>query len=742
MPRFSRAALVLLLAAPVPGALAQPAAPRLLTLDDLYHPDQRLDFSGNPPAGLVWTSETHYLWPRTDPKARTTEWLRVEAATGRVEPFFDAARVEAALAAVEGVKPEEAKRIARQRSYAFNEARTAFLVSLAGDLHLYDLATHAVTRLTRTEGAEEEATFSPDGHRVAFVRKNDLHVFDLAGATERRLTTDGSDDVLNGKLDWVYQEEIYGRGTFKAYWWSPDSAGLAFLRLDEKEVPRYTLVEDTPTRPTPETYPYPKAGDPNPKVRLGLASARGGSVVWADEAPWAGTEILIVDVAWHPTSGQVVYQVQDREQTWLELVRADPATGALKRVLKETSPAWVENPGSPRWLKDGGFLWLSERTGFKHVYRYAADGTPRGAVTSGEWEVRSVHGVDEKAGLVYFSGTERSPIGGDVYRIGLDGTGLTRLSQAPGVHQASFSPGLTRYVDAWSDAVTPTQVRLHGPDGRELRVVDANPVPALAEFRLSRPEFLQVKTRDGFPMEAMLLKPPDFDPSRRYPVYQHTYAGPHAPQVRNGWGGVGSMFHQLLAQKGIVVWICDNRTASGKGASSTWPGYQRLGETELADIEDGIAWLRQQPWVDEARIGLNGWSYGGFMTSYALTHSKSFAMGIAGGSVTSWRNYDSIYTERYMKTPQNNPDGYARTAVTAAARDLHGKLLLIHGSIDDNVHPQNTMQLVHELQKAGKPFELMLYPKSRHGVTDPHQGRHLRGVMLDFIERTLLSSPR
>jgi dipeptidyl-peptidase-4 len=240
----------------------------------------------------------------------------------------------------------------------------------------------------------------------------------------------------------------------------------------------------------------------------------------------------------------------------------------------------------------------------------------------------------------------------------------------------------------------------------------------------------------------MLLKPPDFDPSRRYPVYQHTYAGPHAPQVRNGWGGVGSMFHQLLAQKGIVVWICDNRTASGKGASSTWPGYQRLGETELADIEDGIAWLRQQPWVDEARIGLNGWSYGGFMTSYALTHSKSFAMGIAGGSVTSWRNYDSIYTERYMKTPQNNPDGYARTAVTAAARDLHGKLLLIHGSIDDNVHPQNTMQLVHELQKAGKPFELMLYPKSRHGVTDPHQGRHLRGVMLDFIERTLLSSPR
>jgi dipeptidyl-peptidase-4 len=220
-------------------------------------------------------------------------------------------------------------------------------------------------------------------------------------------------------------------------------------------------------------------------------------------------------------------------------------------------------------------------------------------------------------------------------------------------------------------------------------------------------------------------------------VFQHTYGGPHAPQVRNAWGGA-SMFHQLLAQRGIIVWICDNRTASGKGAESVWPGYKRMGEQELADVEDCLGWLKQQPYVDGTRIGLSGWSYGGFMVTYALTHSKSFAMGIAGGSVTDWRNYDSIYTERYMRMPQNNPDGYQRTAPRLAAKDLHGKLLLIHGAIDDNVHPQNTLQLANELQKAGKPFRMMLYPKSRHGVGEPRLVKHMQAMMLDFISETLL----
>jgi dipeptidyl-peptidase-4 len=246
-----------------------------------------------------------------------------------------------------------------------------------------------------------------------------------------------------------------------------------------------------------------------------------------------------------------------------------------------------------------------------------------------------------------------------------------------------------------------------------------------------------VKTRDGFVMEAMMIKPPDFDPSRKYPVLQQTYAGPHAQTVRNGWSGTGGLYNQLLAQKGVIVWACDNRTASGKGVEATHQVYRRFGELELRDIEDCLAWLKKQPYVDGARIGINGWSYGGFMVSYALTHSKSFAMGIAGGSVTDYRDYDSIYTERYMGLPQKNPDGYKNSAPRFFAKDLSGKILLLHGLIDENVHVQNTIQFAYELQKAGKPFEMMLYPKSRHGVTDPALLYHMRSLMLDFTMRTL-----
>jgi dipeptidyl-peptidase-4 len=722
-----------MLASLLPAAAA--AQQRVLTLDDIYDPDKKVDFEGNPPRGLAWIDDAHYLWPKTDSRGGT-EMLEVEAVTGKAEPLFDVAKVEAVLGTLEGVSREEAKRIAHERSFTFNGKRTAILLTIGDDLYFYDLLIHRAVRLTRSPGKKEEASLSPDDARVAFVRGDNLYVVEVAARRERALTSDGSPDVLNGKLDWVYQEEIYGRGTFRAYWWSPDSTRIAFLQLNEKMVPRYPIVDDTPYHPEAEVYPYPKAGDPNPAVRLGVVSSRGGTPRWIDTDRY-GAEHLICGVSWTPDSRQVVFQVQDREQTWLDLDFASTADGRARTVFRETSKAWVDNPGSPRWLSDGTFLWSSERTGFRHVYHYGADGTLIGQVTDGRWEARTVHGIDEH-GWVYLSGTERSPIGGDVYRVHLDGSGFQRLSSAPGTHTASFNPSFSYYIDTWSNAVTPPQVRLHRADGTEVRVIDANPVKALGEYRLSKPQFLQVRARDGFVMEALILKPPDFDPVKKYPVYQQTYAGPHSQSVKDAWTGTSGMYNQLLAQKGIVVWICDNRTASGKGVESTWPAYLRLGETELRDIEDGLGWLKSQGFVDGTRIGINGWSYGGFMVGYALTHSKSFAMGIAGGTVSDWRNYDSIYTERYMRTPEHNPEGYRRTAPRWAAKDLHGHLLLMHGSIDDNVHLQNTSQLAYELQKVGKPFRLMLYPKSGHGVTEPALVKHLRATMLEFIEQTLI----
>ena len=713
-----------------------------LTIDDIYDPERKVDFTGNPPTNLIWLDDDHYLWPKADPVAtKTAEWFRAEASTGRTERFFDPARMQAALARLPGVTAEEARKLSREVSYSMNPARTEAVITAGEDLYRYDFGSHAAVRLTSAAGKEEEAAFSPDGRTVSFVRGGNLFVVAADGRGERALTPDGGRDVLNGKLDWVYQEELYGRGQFRGHWWSPDSRTIAFLRLDEKDVPRYTLVDDVADPIQVEVEHYPRAGDPNPKARLGIVPAAGGAVVWMDASRYPA-DLLIVDVSWRPDGAQVVCQIQDREQTWLELVAVAPPDGRPRTLLREERKTWVDRAEHVKWLKDGSFLWPSERTGWQHLYHYKADGTLLRAVTSGPWEVRTVHGVDETAGWVYFSGTERSHTGGDVYRARLDGSGRTRLSSEPGTHTASFNPSFARYVDTWSDAHTPPRARLHRADGSLVRVIDENKLPALGDYRLARWEFLQVKTRDGFPMEAMILKPPGFDPARRYPVYQHTYGGPHAPQVKNAWGGTAGMFHQLLAQRGVVVWICDNRTASGKGAESVWPSYLRFGQLEHRDVEDGVAFLRSQPWVDASRIGINGWSYGGFMVAYALTHGRSFAMGIAGGPVTDWRHYDSIYTERYMKTPAYNPEGYTATSPLAAARDLHGELLLIHGAIDDNVHPQNTLLFAQALQKAGKPFRMMLYPKARHAVTDAAQVKHLRAMMLDFVEETLLAPSR
>jgi dipeptidyl-peptidase-4 len=708
---------------------------RALTLDDLYDPDRRIDFSGGAPAGLQWISDTHYLWPKPD--GGGVEWLRVEAASGQSAPLFERKTVSDRVAQALGLESGVVGQALSNRALEMTATHTGAVVSIDNDLYYIPFGQDRPQRLTSTPEEEEEFTFSPNGELVAFVRGNDLYVVDVDHRRERRLTTDGGPQRLNGKLDWVYQEEIYGRGTYRAYWWSPDSVHLAFLQLDETPVPEFTVVDHLPRRLTVETWDYPKPGDPNPGVKLGVVSAAGSAPSWVDLDRYAPLQFLIVNVSWTPEGDRVVYQVQDREQTWLDLNTAAPAGRDPKTLLRETTNAWVNENGAPLWLQDGTFVWVSERTGWRHLYHYQADGTLIRPITSGPWDVRTFHGMDGANTFAYFSGTERSYIGGDVYRIRLDGSGLTRLSQAPGTHSAAFSPGLTHYVDTWSDLYTPPQVRVHRSDGAEVRVVHESRIPQLAEFRALKPEFVQVKTRDGFVMEAILYKPSSASAARKVPVMQFTYGGPYAPRVANRWGGTQHMYYQLLADRGIAVWICDNRSASGKGAQSAWTSYRQLGVQELADIEDGLAYLRAQPWVN-GTFGLDGWSYGGFMTTYALTHSKSFAMGIAGGSVTDWRLYDTIYTERLMRMPQNNPDGYKRTSVIAAAGSLHGDLLLLHGVIDDNVHLQNTMQFTYALQQAGKPFRLMLYEKSRHGVVEPALVKHMRQTMFDFTVETLL----
>jgi dipeptidyl-peptidase-4 len=416
-------------------------------------------------------------------------------------------------------------------------------------------------------------------------------------------------------------------------------------------------------------------------------------------------------------------------------LNAADLNGKVTNIFRETSPAWVEVIDNPTFLKDGSFIWQSERSGFKHLYHYGKDGKLIRQITNGRWEVSQFHGIDERNGFVYFSaiGEGNNWLDTHVYRIKPDGSEMTRLTSQAGTHRASFNSGFTHFIDMWSDVNTPWQYRLYRADGTLQRVLDENKVTVLSEYKLGKPEFMKVRTRDGFEMEAMMIKPPDFDPNRKYPVFAYTYSGPHAPQVRNLWGGNRYMWHQLLAQKGYIIWICDNRTASGKGVESTWAGYQKLGQTETQDLEEGFNFLKSLPYVDGNRLGMWGWSYGGYMTSYFMTRTKTLKMAIAGGLVSDWALYDSIYTERYMRTPQNNPEGYKNGSVLTGAKDLHGKLLIIHGTIDDNVHQQNAIKLIYELQRAGKQFQFMTYPTQRHGVVNPLQQKHMYQMMTDFI---------
>jgi len=403
------------------------------------------------------------------------------------------------------------------------------------------------------------------------------------------------------------------------------------------------------------------------------------------------------------------------------------------RLLHETTKAWVDDPGDPTFLKDGSFILAGERSGWKHLYHFDGSGKLLRPLTTGNWEVESLDLADEKTGWIYFTAKRDSAIATDLYRIKLDGGGLQRLTPGPGTHRVKVSPTGSYFVDTSSNHTRPEQVHLYRGDGTLARTLDTNPVYLLEEFRFGAYELVQIKTPDGFVLEGSIVKPPDFDAGKRYPVWFMTYAGPHAPTIHDSWSLLRFRDY-ALAQMGFVVFRCDPRSASGKGVCSAWTAYRHLGVQELKDIETAINWLKTHSYVDGSRIGMSGHSYGGYMTAYALTHSKLFAAGIAGAPVTDWRNYDSIYTERYMNTPQQNRDGYNLASVVRGARNLHGKLLIVHGIMDDNVHLQNSLQLVQELQQANKDnFEVMFYPRSRHGI----MGRHYQQLAVAFMRRAL-----
>lgn len=655
---------------------------------------------------------------------------------GRLEPDFDKAALLELLKS-ENFEEKTADAIVNSKPKVSAD-KSSFVFNRSGHCIYYVPKNKSIKILGTPESTVELVNPTEDQSRIAYHNSKGLNILKLADGSVATFSPDDPENELLGKLDWVYQEELYGRGNYKGYWLSPDSNKVAFFKLDESGVKKFTITDHIPFRGTDEYMSYPKAGDPNPTIKVAVASIDDpSSTVWVDLSNYGDEEILVSGVTWSPDSSKLFLQIQDREQTWLDLVTVDSSGNNPKRLFRDKTNAWIESPGDPMWTNDGSFLWLSSRSGYKSLYMYSADGNKVEPLVSGNWEIRSLLEFDDKNDVIYFSAAKESPYNLDAYRLDIASRKVTRITKRDGTHTVNFSKDLAYFIDSVSSANSPERHYLYAADGTELRELNASVKDDLDYIDLAEPEFLTVESGSDQPLDAMLIKPPNFDPSKKYPVLIYIYAGPQSPRVRNRWGGKFYLWHQLLAQQGYVVWSCDNQSASYRSAAGAWPIHRNLGENELADIERGVDWLKKQTWVDADRLGIWGWSYGGYMTAYAMTHSKNFKMGISGAPVTDWRNYDTIYTERLMGTPQNNPEGYKKSSVLESAANLHGKMLLIHGTIDDNVHLSNSMQLIYKLQKSGKQFDFMVYPKNRHSVRDPEQAAHMRRLMYEYVIENL-----
>ena len=637
---------------------------------------------------------------------------------------------KAAVAIPESQRFDWQNRRVNESSFQWSDSGKELLFSVRGDLFLFSLDSGKWDQLTATAEPEHDPKLSPDGTRVAFRRGHDLYSMDLASRQVTRLTEDGNSTLLNGELDWVYPEEL-DLGT--AYWWSPDSKRIAYLQLDIAREMIYPQVALTGLRAILEPERYPQAGTANAEVRVGVMPAGGGATHWMDLGETRG--YLIARVYWTPDSSKLGIERFTRVQNELDLTLADASTGAAKSILHESDPYWINHNDLFHFLSDGQFIWGSERDGFQHLYLYSPDGKQHKRITEGNWEVTGLAGVDEPRQTLYYVSSEGSPLERQLYSIKFNGKERKRISEGAGTHAISMSPSTDYYLDTFSSIAQPPRRTVHTRDGAEWSVSREADHRLTDEFEVLPTELITFKGSQGTLFYARLIKPANFRAGEKYPAIVMVYGGPGAQSVRNSW--TGATWDQALAQRGFVIWQMDNRGSKGRGHAFEAPIYHRMGKIELADQLEGIHYLIGQGFVDPARVGIYGWSYGGYMTLYSLLNAPDvFRAGIAGAPVTSWRNYDTIYTERYLGLPSENAEGYRASSAAEYAGKLKAKLLMVHNIEDDNVLFQNSVQMADAFERAGKLFDMVIYPGKSHGVTGVPR-RQLLEKTTDFFEKNL-----
>jgi dipeptidyl-peptidase-4 len=731
-----------LIAAGLCAALSANALAEELTLERIFASPA---LEGVQPRGLEIApdgSRVTFLRGRENDRDRLDLW-EFNLAGRETRVLVDSA---ALLPEERELSDEEKARRERQRiaqlsgivDYQWTEDASAVLFPLGGDVYLYTLAGGRIRQVTATEAFETDAKLSPGGRYVSFIRDQDLWITDLSTGRERALTFDGEGPVSNGMAEFVAQEEM---GRFTSYWWSPDEHHIAYLRVDGSPVPLEKRYEVLGADITVREQRYPAAGTSNAIVGLHVVNVESG--VGTELQLGGEGEFYIPRVSWLPSGRQVAVQRQSRDQHSLTLLAVDIDTGKRRALLSEQADTFVNLHDDLRFL-DGSerFLWSSERSGFRHLYLYGLDGGQPRQLTRGDWEVTELEAVDEVGGWVYFTGTGESPGQRHLYRVPLAGGEVQRLTQAAGWHDVRMADSGNAFVDSFSSRRQPAQVSVHDAGGERLAWLSENAVGGdhpYAPYFAAHGDTVRgtLSAPDGQAMHWQLTRPADFDPGRRYPVIVRVYGGPTGQQVTDSWGG-GLLVEQYWVQQGFLVFTLDNRGVEHYGKAFQDPVYKRLGVLDVADQLRGIEWLKRQEYVDGGRVGVFGWSYGGYMALMMLMQSPgTLAAGAAVAPVTDWALYDTHYTERYMGTPQADPEAYRLGDVLTYAGQLRDPLLLVHGMADDNVLFTHSTRLMERLQQAAIPFELMTYPGGKHSLVGENVRVHVFSAITDFFNRHL-----
>jgi len=756
--RLIRRTVIYWLLIPLAGAQSpSSSAKKTLTIETIFAPG---GITGRPPETIQWTpDQTKFSFIQRDDSGEYGELWLMDATTGQKTLLVSETKLATLAPPVEKIQDErEVERINRYHvdPYRWAPDSKHLLFVPHGQLWLYSLETGTAVQLSAFSDPNGDPKFSPDGSRLAYVRRHNLYVRHVSSESETQLTRDKDDkdkdkddkkkdvNLLNGEVDWVYAEEL---GVRSNYFWSPDSKSIVFLRMDESRVPTYPITDWMPTHPTVDMEKYPKAGDPNPVVRLGVVSASGGDVKWISLTDDPDT--YIPRFGW-VRDGILWAEVLNRLQNHMDLYFIDAHSGRSRNVLTETAfNAWVNVNDDLMFLKSGDrFLWSSWRDGSTQLYLYSFDkenplaneAKVERQLTKGDFEVLGVESVDEAAGIVYLVCNEDDPRERQLYAVKLDGSGFERISPEDGTHQLTFAADGKHYIDEFSALMTPPRLRVCSTSGNCGKLWDSRSVD---DYALAAPEFVEFKADDGTTLYGELLLPPASAAPGKIPVIVNIYGGPAAQLVRNSWiedwTGSSGLFHQLLAQRGFAIFTVDNRGTPARDRKFMTAIRHQYGAIELKDQLTALDQLFvQYPQLDRSRVGIWGWSNGASMTLYAMTHSSMFKAGAAVAPVTDWRNYDSIYTERSNGLPTDkNTTSYTDLNLSKVADKLQGSLLLAHGTGDDNVHFQNSVQMVDALVKAGKQFQFMIYPNKTHSIRGSDDRDHLFHLIEDHFERAL-----